>query len=111
MDLPEQVRSCLSSFVIPREKLDQIRDAMSREFQLGLEVGSPPSSVGMLPTFVPALPDGTETGEYLTLDLSGKNLRVLLLRLHGRGKRYETEKHNYMVPKEIMVGTGAQVCI
>lgn len=109
MDLPPLVREHLADFTIRREKLEEIRDSMYREFKLGLEIGSPPSSVAMIPSFVPAVPDGNESGEYLTIDLSGKNLRVLFVRFHGKSRRYDTEKHNYMVPKEIMVGTGAEL--
>lgn len=52
-----------------------------------------------------------ETGEYLSIDLSGKNLRVMLLRVQGRNKPPETEKLNYMVPQDVMVGTGEHVCV
>jgi len=58
MNLPPLVREYLSEFNINREKLEEIRDAMYNEFKLGLEVGSPPSSVAMIPSFVPSLPDG-----------------------------------------------------
>lgn len=59
MDLPARVQEVLAQFRIDRQKLEEIRDLMYREFKLGLEVGSPKSSVAMLPTYVPALPDGS----------------------------------------------------
>lgn len=76
--IPDAVHRILDKFRIPNSKLEEIRycmhligysfvtcqssifrDAMVREFTLGLNTGSPPSSVAMLPTFIPALPDGT----------------------------------------------------
>lgn len=59
MDFPPRVQEILAQLRIDRQKLEEIREAMCREFKLGLEVGSPPSSVAMLPTYVPALPDGS----------------------------------------------------
>lgn len=52
-----------------------------------------------------------ESGEYLSVDLSGKNLRVMLVRVQGTVKiPPEIEKHNYMVPQDVMTGTGDHVC-
>uniref|UniRef100_A0A5S6R2L2 Phosphotransferase n=1 Tax=Trichuris muris TaxID=70415 RepID=A0A5S6R2L2_TRIMR len=109
MDLPERVREVLSPFVLSKETLERIRDNMVRDFRHGLEVGAPPASTAMLPSFVPALPDGSEEGCYLSMDLSGKNLRVLLLQLHGSGEMPDYVATNYLVPKEVMIGTGVQL--
>ncbi|KAK6012786.1 Hexokinase, partial [Ostertagia ostertagi] len=38
----------------------------------------------MLPTYVRAIPNGEESGDYLVLDLGGTNFRILLIRLNGR---------------------------
>ncbi|KHJ41467.1 hypothetical protein D918_08430 [Trichuris suis] len=109
MDLPGRVREVLSPFLLSKETLERIRDEMVRDFRLGLEVGAPPASTAMLPSFVPALPDGTEEGSYLSMDLSGKNLRVLLLQLRGVGHAPDYVATNYLVPKEVMIGTGVQL--
>ncbi|MDD3260231.1 MAG: hypothetical protein PHN97_12370, partial [Smithellaceae bacterium] len=42
------------------------------------------SSLRMLPSYV-GRPTGTEKGQFLALDLGGTNLRVLAVRLDGRG--------------------------
>lgn len=34
-------------------------------------------------TYIPELPDGTESGKYLALDLGGTNFRVLLLEVNS----------------------------
>lgn len=51
----------------------------------------------------------TETGKYVAIDLSGKNLRILLLTLPGPGQEPSVVINNYMVSNAIMKGTGEQV--
>lgn len=78
----------------------------------------------MLPSYVPALPDGSgmlydflnmylycflETGQYVAIDLSGKNLRIMLLTLNGTGNEPNAVNNNYIVPNHVMKGTGDQV--
>ena len=41
----------------------------------------PTADIKMFPTYVRALPDGTERGDILALDLGGTNFRVLLINL------------------------------
>ena len=39
--------------------------------------------MSQLPSYVKAVPDGTETGLYFAVDLGGTNLRVCSVDLHG----------------------------
>jgi hexokinase len=39
------------------------------------------ADIKMFPTYVRTLPDGTERGDILALDLGGTNFRVLLINL------------------------------
>ncbi len=41
----------------------------------------PVADIKMFPTYVRSLPDGTERGDILALDLGGTNFRVLLINL------------------------------
>ena len=50
-----------------------------------------------------------EVGKYVAIDLSGKNLRILLLTLQGKGKEPGVDTQNFVVPNPIMKGTGEQV--
>ncbi|KRZ94025.1 Hexokinase [Trichinella sp. T8] len=109
MELPPRVREVLEPFHVRRETLQVIRDLMVRDFQRGLEVGAPPAASAMLPSFVPVLPNGTETGKSLSMDLSGKNLRVLMLQLQGTGEKPQVTTTNFLVPKEVMIGTGVEL--
>ncbi|VDP20633.1 unnamed protein product [Soboliphyme baturini] len=109
MDLPSRVREILEQLHVSKDKLEVIRDKMVGEFQRGLDVGRPVASIAMLPTYVPALPDGSEAGKYLALDLSGKNLRIMLLELHGRGVTPVVHTRNFVVCNDLMVATGSQL--
>jgi len=58
--------------------------------RLGLEANPPRKSLfRMSNTFVTELPDGSEEGDVLSMDLGSTNLRVLLTRL----KRYEKPEY------------------
>lgn len=61
----------------------------------------------MLPSFVRAIPNGTEKGDFLALDLGGTNFRVLLIKLNG--KEAEMSGKMYRVPESVMKGTGVAV--
>uniref|UniRef100_A0A671QBA0 Hexokinase-2 n=1 Tax=Sinocyclocheilus anshuiensis TaxID=1608454 RepID=A0A671QBA0_9TELE len=64
----------------------------------------------MLPTFVRSTPDGTETGDFLALDLGGTNFRVLLVRVSSNGKqKVEMENQIYAIPENIMRGSGTEL--
>lgn len=50
-----------------------------------------------------------EVGKYIAIDLSGKNLRIMLLTLKGSNQEPEHINHNYVFPASVMKGTGDQV--
>lgn len=62
----------------------------------------------MLPSYVRAVPNGTEVGNFLALDLGGTNFRVLLIKLDGRNA--EMTGTIFRIPENIMRGTGTAVC-
>ncbi|VDK77887.1 unnamed protein product [Litomosoides sigmodontis] len=63
------------------------------------------AAVKMLPSYVRAVPNGTEVGNFLALDLGGTNFRVLLIKLDGRNA--EMTGTIFRIPENIMRGTGA----
>ncbi|KAL8618135.1 hypothetical protein ACOMHN_034362 [Nucella lapillus] len=65
------------------------------------------ADIKMFPTFVRSLPDGSEKGEFLALDLGGTNFRVLLVRLNGHD--IDIQSKTYLIPQRIMLGTGTQL--
>lgn len=57
---PKEVNDILSKFIISQERLVQINNDIQLEFTAGLNsVDKKNSSIAMLPSYVPALPDGT----------------------------------------------------
>jgi hexokinase len=61
-------------------------------------------------TFVPSLPDGSEHGDYLSLDLGSTNFRVLLTRLRPNlDKKEECLVKFYDVPESLRVGSAIKV--
>lgn len=70
-----------------------------------LALNEQPSSLQMENTYIPELPDGTEEGIFLALDLGGTNLRVILMELYKSDVIREEVKH-YPIPTELRIGCG-----
>nr|XP_040129040.1 hexokinase-3 isoform X3 [Ictidomys tridecemlineatus] len=73
---------------------------------------SPAPAVRMLPTYVGSTPHGTEQGDFLVLELgaTGASLRVLWVTLTGiEGHRVEPRSQEFMIPEEVVLGTGQQL--
>lgn len=81
---------------------------LSDEMDKGLRADSSDLTLKMLPSYVTSVPNGSELGNYLALDLGGTNFRVLLIKLDGN-KRSEMESKIYHVPHDLMVGDGVAV--
>uniref|UniRef100_A0A4W6EM50 Hexokinase-2 n=1 Tax=Lates calcarifer TaxID=8187 RepID=A0A4W6EM50_LATCA len=82
-----------------------------REMDKGLcRDTNPTAAIKMLPTFVRSTPDGTEQGEFLSLDLGGSNFRVLLVRVMADGEqKVEMESQIYAIPEHLMRGSGSEL--
>ncbi|CAI5447998.1 unnamed protein product [Caenorhabditis angaria] len=107
-NVPNEVREILDKFVLDKEKLFEISEKIELQIKAGLAKRHG-SSIAMLPSYVPALPDGSETGKYVAIDLSGKNLLIMLLTLSGTTREPVQNKINYIVPNHVMKGTGDQL--
>ncbi|KAJ1361554.1 hypothetical protein KIN20_020831 [Parelaphostrongylus tenuis] len=87
---------------------DQLREMMvclEKSMNEGLaKETAATAAVKMLPSYVLAVPNGTERGDFLSLDLGGTNFRVLLIRLNG--KDAEVTSKIFRIPESIMRGTG-----
>ncbi len=59
--------------------MNGIASKLKNEFEKGLSREGDDIMVKMLITYVHSLPDGTEKGDFLALDLGGSNFRVLLI--------------------------------
>lgn len=68
-------------FTVSDDVLRDVTQNFVQALQLGLVKDK--QVVPMLPTFVFGWPTGTETGDYLSLDFGGTNIRTCLVRLKG----------------------------
>ena len=104
-----QLKQIKELFALSHDDLEKMMNIMEQEMTRGLRKDAQ-SSLGMLPTFVNALPNGSERGCYLALDLGGTNFRVLLVRIKeapGSTKpQIEMVSELFMVPEEVKVGEG-----
>uniref|UniRef100_A0A8C6X4M5 hexokinase n=1 Tax=Naja naja TaxID=35670 RepID=A0A8C6X4M5_NAJNA len=93
---------------------DNLHDVMTR-FQAEMVKGlgrdtNPTAAVKMLPTFVRSLPDGSEKGEFLALDLGGSKFKVLHVKVAEEGKQHvQMDSQFYPTPKEIIQGSGTDL--
>ncbi|EDL92986.1 hexokinase 1, isoform CRA_g [Rattus norvegicus] len=106
-----QIEETLAHFRLSKQTLMEVKKRLRTEMEMGLrkETNSK-ATVKMLPSFVRSIPDGTEHGDFLALDLGGTNFRVLLVKIRS-GKKRTVEMHNkiYSIPLEIMQGTGDEL--
>ncbi|XP_008826030.2 hexokinase-1 isoform X2 [Nannospalax galili] len=106
-----QIEETLARFRLTKQTLLEVKKRMRVEMDLGLSKQThDKATVKMLPSFVRSIPDGTEHGDFLALDLGGTNFRVLLVKIRS-GKKRTVEMHNkiYSIPTEIMQGTGEEL--
>ncbi|KAF7287537.1 hypothetical protein GWI33_005902 [Rhynchophorus ferrugineus] len=89
-------------------KLQTLMTSFRENIERGLKKDTHPTSiVKCFPTYVQDLPDGTEKGKFLALDLGGTNFRVLLVELDV-GK-CDMKSKIFAIPADIMVGPGVDL--
>ncbi|XP_061907577.1 hexokinase-2 [Entelurus aequoreus] len=101
----------LNTLRLNREQLLRVKTLVSEGMVRGLSKPEhDQASIRMLPTFVGSIPDGTEHGDFLVLDLGGSSFRVLLVHVRS-GKRHNVDTHQkiYNIPQETMQGTGEEL--
>lgn len=101
MPLPPICTTFEPYFQLSSEKLQSIVDQFRKEFEDGL--ANYGKDVAMVPSFVTGVPDGTEEGTFLALDLGGTNLRVCEVRLFGEHK-FEMKQQKYKVSDDLKEG-------
>ncbi|EPB66012.1 Hexokinase [Ancylostoma ceylanicum] len=71
------------------------------------DIVPPKVGLDMIPSYVRSIPNGTEVGDFLALDLGGTNFRVLLIRLKGHDA--EMTGKVYEIPQSVQRGTGEAI--
>ncbi|XP_010561208.1 PREDICTED: glucokinase isoform X1 [Haliaeetus leucocephalus] len=105
----EKVEQILSEFQLKEEDLKKVMYRMQKEMDRGLKLEThEEASVKMLPTYVRSTPEGSEVGDFLSLDLGGTNFRVMLVKV-GEGEegqwKVKTKHQMYSIPEDAMTGT------
>lgn len=104
----EKIESLVKGFKLPSTTYRQVMMLWREEMKNGLKkTSNPTADIKMFPSFVRSLPNGTERGKFLALDLGGTNFRVLLVVLDG--PLVDIESKTYLIPQQVMLGTGAQL--
>ena len=86
----------------------QVNDAVKeflREMDEGLTKDG--TSLSQIPTYVTAVPNGTEKGLYMAVDLGGTNFRVCSIQLHGN-TTFSLTQTKVKIPQEIMTAATAE---
>lgn len=106
--LLNELANVQQEFSVPTETLHKIIEYFIEELNRGLEDGTDDMGIPMNVAWVMEYPDGSETGDYLALDLGGTNLRVVMVHLHGAGK-LDSEQAFYKLPDGIRTVTDRDV--
>ncbi|XP_044258381.1 hexokinase type 2-like [Tribolium madens] len=87
------------------DTLKEISRRFLNDVHKGLRKDTHPTAiVKCFVTYVQDLPNGTEKGKFLALDLGGTNFRVLLIELSK--DHFEMRSKIYAIPQHIMLGSG-----
>jgi len=105
-ELNDKIEKVVDSLKITDDQLIHIMHILEEEMSAGLSPSThKQATVKMFPTYVRNIPNGTEIGQVLALDLGGTNFRVLLINLRGNS-RIELTSKIFVIPQSIMIGDG-----
>lgn len=103
-----QIERLMQEYILDDAKCKRICEILLKEMEDGLSrERNAKAVVKMFPTYVRALPDGSESGNFLALDLGGTNFRVLLITL--KGSTVSMENKIFPIAEDIMLGPGTQL--
>ncbi|KAI4119325.1 MAG: hypothetical protein LQ345_000762 [Seirophora villosa] len=105
MGLIEDARDVAREFEISSAAVNKGVKEFIRQMDEGLqETGK---SLSQIPTYVTAVPNGTEKGVYLAVDLGGTNFRVCSIKLNG-DTTFSLTQSKVAIPRELMVAKTSQ---
>ncbi|XP_027030735.1 hexokinase-1 [Tachysurus fulvidraco] len=110
-DQVKKIDKYLYSMRFSDETLRDIMARFRRELVKGLSRDTnATAAVKMLPTFVRSIPDGSEKGDFIALDLGGSNFRILRVKVsHEKKQTVQMESQNYDTPEDIIHGSGTRL--
>lgn len=99
------MKESLKNLILNDDQIRRVGEAFKQEMSSALMAGDSTSSLQMENTYIPELPNGTEHGTYLALDLGGTNFRVIYLELEN-GEILKEEFKFYHITDEARLGCG-----
>lgn len=99
MALAAEVKRIAAEFEYSKEDVNNGVKEFIREMDEGLEKQG--TTLSQIPTYVTAVPNGTEKGVYLAVDLGGTNFRVCSIVLHGN-QSFSLQQSKVAVPRALM---------
>lgn len=100
MALVDAAKRVAAEFEFSGEDVRKAVKEFLREMDEGLQKDG--THMSQIPTFVTAVPNGTEKGLYMAVDLGGTNFRVCSIMLHGN-TTFSLTQSKTKIPKELMV--------
>ncbi|KKK21930.1 hypothetical protein AOCH_000189 [Aspergillus ochraceoroseus] len=97
-NLLAQAQQIADDFEIGSEHIQQV----TRHFVKQMRDGLANHRVWQLLAYVRAVPNGSEKGEFLAVDLGGSNCRICLVQLHG-DSTFTVTQNKHSVPPGVMV--------
>ncbi|KAL8934326.1 MAG: hypothetical protein Q9216_005964 [Gyalolechia sp. 2 TL-2023] len=105
MGLIEDARRVAAEFNYSAQDVNRGVKEFIRQMDEGLqETGK---SMSQIPTYVTAVPNGTEKGVYLAVDLGGTNFRVCSIKLNG-DTTFSLTQSKVAIPRELMTAETSQ---
>lgn len=106
--IKKEIKDICKDLVLSDDQLRMVMQKLENEMTKGLTKETHSEAiVKCFTTYVQDLPDGTEKGNFLALDLGGTNFRVLLITLDGQN--FDMKSKIYAIPQSLMLGTGTQL--
>ena len=105
MALAEAAQKVAKEFDYTTAQLNEAVEEFLREMDEGLAQDG--TSLSQIPTYVTAVPNGTEKGLYMSVDLGGTNFRVCSIQLHGN-TTFSLTQSKVKIPTEIMTAATAE---
>lgn len=105
MALAEASRRVSAEFELSDADVNKIVAEFIVEMNEGLQKNA--TTLSQIPTYVTGVPNGTEKGLYLAVDLGGTNFRVCSIQLHG-DTTFSLTQSKVAIPRELMVAKTAK---
>ncbi|KAK9367829.1 hexokinase-domain-containing protein [Lipomyces kononenkoae] len=104
--LLEEAIAISKQFDVSKDQLVAISNEFVRLADAGLKTDGMPMT--MIPSYVTGVPNGTEKGTFLAVDLGGTNFRVCSIHLNGDGT-FDLLQTKSVIPKNLMLGTSKEL--